>query len=146
MRCLVQRVSAAQVEVAGRTVGQIGPGLCVLVGVHVDDGATNAVAAAKKLATLRIFEDEDGKMNRSVLDGATPQALVVSQFTLYADTSRGRRPSFVHAAPGPLAAPLIDVLVAELGRLGVAVQCGEFGADMAVSLVNDGPVTVLVET
>ena len=117
-----------------------------MVGVRIDDDAANAVAAAKKLATLRIFEDEDGKMNRSVLDGATPQALVVSQFTLYADTSRGRRPSFVHAAPGPLAAPLIDVLVAELGRLGVAVQCGEFGADMAVSLVNDGPVTVLVET
>ena len=145
MRCLVQRVSAAQVEVAGRIVGQIGPGLCVLVGVHVDDGATNAVAAAKKLATLRIFEDEDGKMNRSVLDGATPQALVVSQFTLYADTRKGRRPSWSAAAPGAVSEPLVEAFVTALAERGARVETGRFGAMMEVSLVNDGPMTLVIE-
>lgn len=144
MRAVVQRVSRASVVVAGETVGAISGGLCAFVGVTHGDSPADADALAQRLATLRIFEDDDAKMNRSVLD-VGGSVLVVSQFTLYADASRGRRPSFTNAAPGPVAEPLVDRVVEALRALQVTVATGRFGADMAVALVNDGPVTILME-
>lgn len=144
MRAVVQRVSRASVVVAGETVGAISGGLCVLIGVTHGDSPADADALAQRLATLRVFEDDDAKMNRSVLD-VGGSVLVVSQFTLYADASRGRRPSFTNAAPGPVAEPLVDRVVEALRALQVTVATGRFGADMAVALVNDGPVTILME-
>lgn len=144
MRAVVQRVTHAQVRVGDELVGEIGPGLCVLLGVtHADDVATGRTMAAK-LWALRIFDDDQGVMNHpvSAIGGAV---LVVSQFTLYGDTSRGRRPSWAAAAPAAEAAPLVDEVVAELDRLGATVATGRFGARMGVELVNDGPVTLLVE-
>jgi D-tyrosyl-tRNA(Tyr) deacylase len=144
MRALVQRVTEARVQVDGDVVGEIGPGLCVLVGVtHTDDEAAAAKLAAK-LWGLRIFDDEDGVMNRSVADvgGAV---LVVSQFTLYGDTRKGRRPSWVDAARPELAEPLVQRVVDELRALGATVATGRFRAEMQVTLTNDGPVTLLVE-
>ncbi|HET9071388.1 MAG TPA: D-aminoacyl-tRNA deacylase [Acidimicrobiales bacterium] len=144
MRALVQRVVSAEVTVAGERVGRIGPGLCALVGVtHTDDAAT-AGRLADRLWGLRIFEDGDGLTNRSVADvgGAV---LVVSQFTLYADTRRGRRPSFVDAARPEVAEPLVDAVVARLRALGAEVATGRFRADMQVALVNDGPFTVMLD-
>jgi D-tyrosyl-tRNA(Tyr) deacylase len=145
VRAVVQRVSKASVRVDGRTVGDIGSGLLVLVGVHRDDASRDAVYVAEKVANLRVFPDDEGKMNLSVLDvgGAV---LVVSQFTLYADTQRGRRPSFVDAAPPEIAEPFVDAVVARLDELGVPTARGSFGAHMEVELTNDGPVTILVET
>ena len=144
MRAVVQRVREARVEVDGRTVGSIGAGLCVLVGVTHDDTPTHAARLADKLWGLRIFPDGTGAMNVAACDiGA--EILVVSQFTLYGDARKGRRPSFVAAAPGPVAEPLVDAVVAELRSLGAVVASGRFGADMAVSLVNDGPVTIVVD-
>lgn len=125
-------------------VGAIGPGLCVLVGVTHSDTSDHAVRLANRLWGLRIMADDAGVMNVAVAE-AGGQLLVVSQFTLYGDTSRGRRPSWRDAAPGPVAEPLVAAVVAELRRLGATVAAGVFGADMAVELVNDGPVTVLVE-
>lgn len=141
MRAVVQRVSHASVTVDGEVVGEITrPGLMALVGAtHTDTGA-EAAKIARKLWTLRILEEE-----RSCSDIGAP-ILVVSQFTLYGDTRKGRRPSWSAAAPGPVAEPLVDAVAAELRRLGVTVATGVFGADMRVSLVNDGPVTVLIET
>jgi D-tyrosyl-tRNA(Tyr) deacylase len=141
---VAQRVLEARVRVEGTVVGEIGPGLCVLVGVTHDDTAATAEVMARKLWHLRIFGDDEGVMNRSVADtgGAV---LVVSQITLYGDTSRGRRPSWVAAAPGAVAEPLVDAVVAELRRLGATVATGRFGAHMLVELVNDGPVTLVVE-
>lgn len=138
MRAVVQRVTSARVRVDGAVVGEIGAGLCVLVGVTHSDTAAVAARLAGKLANLRLFDD------RSVLEtgGAV---LVVSQFTLYGDTSRGRRPSWSAAAPGPVAEPLVEAVVDELRRLGLTVGTGRFGAHMEVELVNDGPVTVTVE-
>ena len=131
-------------RVDGRVVGEIGPGLCCLVGVtHGDDGAA-AVKLAHKLWHLRIFADGNGHMNRSVAD-TSGDVLVVSQFTLYGDTRKGRRPSFIAAAAPDAAAGLIDELVAELRRLGATVATGSFGANMAVELTNDGPVTLMLE-
>ncbi len=144
MRAVVQRVLEARVRVDGAVVGEIGPGLCVLLGVTHDDTVATADVLAKKLWHLRVFADDEGVMNRSVAD-TTGAVLVVSQFTLYGDTSRGRRPSWVAAAPGPVAEPLVDEVVAELRRLGAAVATGRFGAHMLVELVNDGPVTLLVD-
>lgn len=141
MRAVLQRVSEASVEVDGRRVGRIGTGLLALVGVADGDTAEDAAALARKIATLRILRDE-----QSVADVPGAGVLVVSQFTLYGDTRKGRRPSWSAAAPGPAAEPVVDAVVAELRRLGVAVATGVFGADMRVSLVNDGPVTVLVQT
>jgi D-tyrosyl-tRNA(Tyr) deacylase len=144
VRALVQRVVSAEVTVAGERVGRIGPGLCALVGVtHTDDAAT-AGRLADRLWGLRIFEDGDGLTNRSVADvgGAV---LVVSQFTLYADTRRGRRPSFVDAARPEVAEPLVDAVVARLRALGAEVATGRFRADMQVALVNDGPFTVMLD-
>lgn len=145
MRALLQRVREARVEVEGAVTGSIGPGLLILVGVARDDSDAAAAHLAAKVANLRIFSDAAGKMNRSVLDVAGG-ALVVSQFTLYGDTRKGRRPSFDQAAPPAEAKRLYEDFVAELRRLGVArVETGVFQADMQVHLVNDGPVTVLCE-
>ena len=136
----MQRVTRAAVTVAGETVGVLDrPGLLVLVGVTHDDGPEQAERLASKVAGLRILREE-----RSVLDDGAP-VLVVSQFTLYADTRKGRRPSWGAAAPGPVAEPLVDAVVASLRGLGVEVATGAFGADMAVELVNDGPVTLVLD-
>ncbi len=144
MRALVQRVSRAKVTVDGEIVGEIGAGLCVLVGVtHSDDDAT-ARKVAERIVNLRVLADEDGVMNRSVADVGA-EVLVVSQFTLYGDTSKGRRPSWLAAAPPEVAEPLIDAVVAALRELGTTVATGRFRTTMAVELVNDGPVTVLLE-
>lgn len=140
----MQRVQHASVTVGDEVVGAIGPGLCVLVGVTPSDSAAQARRLAVKLWGLRVFDDDDGVMNRSVAD-TSGAVLVVSQFTLYADTSAGRRPSYVRAARPEQAEPLIDEVVAELRRLGATVATGRFRADMAVSLINDGPVTVMLE-
>ena len=140
----MQRAARARVRVDGRVIGEIGPGLCCLVGVTHDDDRDAAVKLAAKLWHLRIFADENGHMNRSVAD-TSGEVLVVSQFTLYSDTRKGRRPSFVAAAPPDQAARLIDEMVAELRRLGATVATGSFGANMAVELTNDGPVTLMLE-
>ena len=144
MRALVQRVAEARVRVEGQVVGEIGPGLCCLVGVTHDDDRDAAVKLAAKLWHLRILADGNGHMNRSVADTGG-ELLVVSQFTLYGDTRKGRRPSFIAAAAPDDAAHLIDELVAELHRQGATVATGLFGADMAVELTNDGPVTLMLE-
>lgn len=140
----MQRAAQARVLVDDRVVGEIGPGLCCLVGVTHGDDRDSAVKLAAKLWHLRIFADDNGHMNRSVAD-TSGEMLVVSQFTLYGDTRRGRRPSFIAAAAPDDAARLIDELVVELRRLGATVATGSFGADMAVELVNDGPVTLMLE-
>ena len=145
MRAVVQRVTRAAVTVAGEVVGAIeSPGLCVLIGVTHSDSVATAKALANRLWNLRVLADEDGRMNRSAAELGAP-LLVISQFTLYGDTSKGRRPSFMAAAPGPVAEPLVNGVVAELRELGAAVACGRFGAEMLVELVNDGPVTILLE-
>ena len=144
MRALVQRVSEARVRVDGQVVGEIDAGLCCLVGVTHTDNRDAATKLAGKLWHLRIFNDENGHMNRSVAD-ASGEVLVISQFTLYGDTRRGRRPSFVAAADPDQAAGLIDEFAAELRRLGATVATGSFGAMMTVELINDGPVTLMVE-
>jgi len=145
MRGVVQRVARAEVRVDGRTVGSIGSGMLVFVGVGEGDTADQADWLAGKLSRLRIFEDDEGRMNRSVVDvgGAV---LVVSQFTLLADTSRGNRPSFIGAAAPDVAEPLVGRVAAELRALGLEVAMGEFGAHMEVDLLNDGPVTILLES
>jgi len=144
VRAVVQRVREAGVTVDGEVVGTIGPGLLALVGVTHDDTPAEAAKLAGKIANLRVLDDEDGVMNRSVLD-AGGEVLVVSQFTLYGDTSRGRRPSWIAAARPEQAEPLVDAVVDELRRLELPVATGRFRTDMQVALVNDGPVTILVE-
>jgi D-aminoacyl-tRNA deacylase len=140
VRLVVQRVTRSSVTVDGQVVGRVDrPGLLVLVGVTHDDTAERAAALARKVADLRILRDE-----RSALDEAAP-VLVVSQFTLYADTRKGRRPSWSAAAPGPVAEPVVEAFAAALRALGLEVATGIFGADMAVELVNDGPVTLFLE-
>lgn len=145
MRALVQRVSSASVDVGDETIAKIGRGLCVFVGVTHSDVAADAVRMAERLWSLRIFEDRDGRTNLSAHDLAR-EVLVVSQFTLYADMSKGRRPSFVRAAPPEQAEPLIEMLVSALRDLGARVATGRFGASMRVELANDGPFTLLVES
>jgi len=145
MRILIQRVSEAAVRVDGRVIGKIGPGLLLFVGVREGDDQEEATLLAGKVATLRIFEDEAGKMNRSALDLGL-SALVVSQFTLYADLRKGRRPSFVEAASPEIAAPLIDFFADTLRKLGLTVETGQFGAHMEIALVNDGPVTIWLDS
>lgn len=144
MRVVLQRVSHASVDVAGRRVAEIGQGLLLLVGIASADSDIDLARFAKKIVDLRIFEDEAHKMNRSLRDikGAV---LVVSQFTLYADVRKGRRPSFVDAAPPELAEALFDDFVTILRAEGVQVQTGQFGAKMNVGLENDGPVTLVLE-
>ena len=145
MRAVVQRVREARVLVSGEAVGEVGAGLCVLLGVAQDDDATVAERLAAKVARLRIFENADGKFDRSLVDvgGA---ALVVSQFTLIADTAKGNRPSFAGAAPPELAEPLYETFCAALGREGIEVARGRFGARMTVEIANDGPVTIVLDT
>jgi D-aminoacyl-tRNA deacylase len=144
MRALLQRVSQARVEVDGEVAGAIGRGFAVLLGVRADDTEADAVWLANKVAGLRLFEDEDGKMNLALAD-VGGSLLVVSQFTLYGDASRGRRPSFSHAARPEVAEPLVAVFVATLREAGLEVETGVFGAMMEVVIHNDGPVTLLVE-
>jgi D-tyrosyl-tRNA(Tyr) deacylase len=144
VRLVLQRVTSARVDVNGRTVSRIGRGVLLLVGIEAGDAAVDLVAVAKKVSTLRIFADVEGKMNRSLeeIDG---EALLVSQFTLCANTRKGRRPSFASAAPPEEAEPLFDRLVDAFRERGLAAQTGVFGAKMAVSLTNDGPVTFLLD-
>jgi D-aminoacyl-tRNA deacylase len=145
MRALLQRVSRAEVRVGGRPVGSIGAGLLVLLGVgHGDDEAT-ADALARRVCELRIFEDDDGRTNRSLLETGG-EALVVSQFTLYADTRRGRRPGFTDAAPPERARDLWRRVADGIEAQGIRTAVGEFGAEMAVELVNDGPFTIWLDT
>jgi len=144
MRAVVQRVSKASVSVDGEVVGRIGPGLVVFVGVADSDGEEQACFLASKVANLRIFADAEGKFNLSALD-VGGEALVVSQFTLYGDASKGRRPSFVRAADPEFAEPLIERFVALVEEEGLHVETGLFGAMMMVEIHNDGPVTILLE-
>lgn len=145
MRAVVQRVSQAEVTVAGERVGSIASGLCVLVGVGREDDEAAASSLADKVVKLRIFEDEGGKMNRSVLE-AGGELLAVSQFTLYGDTSKGRRPSFMLAMEPGRAEQLFDLFCDACRKLGARVETGRFRTHMSVSLVNDGPVTLLLDT
>lgn len=144
MRVILQRVSSASVTVEGRTVGRIGQGVCLLAGFTHTDTPADVTWMASRVATLRIFSDAEGKMNLG-LGEVGGSVLVVSQFTLYGDATRGRRPSFVDAARLEVAIPLYKQFVADLRALGLTVATGEFGAMMAVSLVNDGPVTLVLE-
>ncbi len=145
MRALLQRISRASVRVDGAVIGQSGPGLMILVCAMQGDGEAQVVQLAEKIAKLRIFKDEAGKMNRSILD-VQGSALVVSQFTLAADTSRGNRPGFSAAAPAAEGEQLYEAFARKLAALGIPVETGAFGADMAVELVNDGPVTIWMES
>jgi D-aminoacyl-tRNA deacylase len=144
MRALVQRVSKASVMVNGQTISEIGKGLLILLGVGHNDGEEQAKFLAEKSANLRVFEDEQGKTNLSVLD-VKGEVLLVSQFTLYADTRKGRRPSFIDAALPEVAAPLVDRFAELLRGHGVPTQTGKFGAHMEVEIHNDGPVTIWLE-
>jgi len=144
MRAVVQRVARACVRVGDEVVGEIGAGLCVLVGVTHTDDDTAAVKLADKLWHLRILDDADGVMNVSAADAGAP-VLLVSQFTLYGRTERGRRPSWIDAAPPEQAEPLVDAVVVRLRSLGATVATGRFRTDMAVELVNDGPVTLILD-
>lgn len=145
MRAVIQRVSSASVSVDAHTVGQIGRGLLILLGVGPADTAATAALMAEKTAQLRIFPDAQGRFNHSLIDSGGA-ALVVSQFTLYGDLRKGRRPSFAGAAPPEQAAPLVDAYVGALRDYGLTVATGVFGALMQVALVNDGPVTILLDS
>ncbi len=144
MRILVQRVKRASVDVDDVQIAAIGRGLLLLVGIAAEDEETDLVRVARKIVELRVFEDEDGKMNRSLRE-ADGELLAVSQFTLCGDLRKGRRPSFVRAAPPEIAEPLFAALVETMREEGIPVQTGRFGAKMAVSLVNDGPVTLTLD-
>lgn len=144
MRAVLQRVTSGSVTVDSQVVAQIGLGYVILLGIGPNDTPEIARELAEKTAYLRVFEDDAGKMNRSLLD-ENGEAIVVSQFTLYADTSRGRRPSFINAAKPEMAEPLVEVFTSRLGEMGIATQQGVFGAHMVVDIRNDGPVTILLE-
>lgn len=150
MRALIQRVTEASVIVEGETIASIKRGFLILLGVTHDDAAAEVELLSSKIANLRIFEDEGGAMNRSAIDlqsnGDDVSCLVVSQFTLYADAKKGRRPSFVKAARPEIAAPLVDAVATALRGYGLSVQQGKFGAEMQVVLINDGPVTIWLDT
>ena len=145
MRAVVQRVAEARVDIDGSTVGAIGRGLLILLGVGKADESKDAEYLARKIVELRIFEDEAGKMNRSLLD-IGGEALIVSQFTLWGDCRKGRRPSFIEAAPPELAVPLYEEFVSLVADRGVTTATGRFGEMMQVHLVNDGPVTLILES
>lgn len=145
MRAVVQRVSQASVKVAGETVASIGDGLMCLVGVRTDDTVKDVLYLGDKMVNLRIFEDIDGKLNRSLLD-IGGEMLLISQFTLYGDTRKGRRPGFSDAATGEVAILLYNALCETVERYGVRVSRGVFGAEMKVGLVNEGPVTILIDS
>ena len=144
MRALIQRVSRAAVSVEGRQIGQCGPGLMILICAMQGDSTAQAEQMAAKIAKLRIFKDDEGRMNRSILD-IGGSALVISQFTLAADTSRGNRPGFSTAAPPDEGERLYRHFADSIASLGIPTETGQFGADMAVELVNDGPVTIWIE-
>jgi D-aminoacyl-tRNA deacylase len=144
MRTILQRVSRAKVTIENQTVAEIGRGLLILVGIGQTDESADAYALAERCANLRIFEDSDGKSNLSLLD-VRGEALVVSQFTLFADTRKGRRPSFTGAALPELAEPLVEEFAQKMESMGIRIGRGKFGAHMIVELVNDGPYTVIVE-
>jgi D-tyrosyl-tRNA(Tyr) deacylase len=144
MRLVLQRVKSARVLVAGHAIAEIGTGFVILLGIGPEDSEAQARTLSEKITYLRIFEDEQGKMNRSVMD-VGGQALVVSQFTLYADTRKGRRPSFTDAALPEVARPLVERFAEMLRELGIPTQTGEFGAHMLVEIANDGPVTIWLE-
>lgn len=145
MKAVIQRVSEACVEIDGKVVGEIGPGLVVLLGVAVDDETDDADYLAEKIVHLRIFSDAEDKMNLSLLD-VGGEILAISQFTLYGSTRKGRRPSFTHAAPSDKAVPLYEYFIKQLEQKGVRVARGEFGAMMLVKIFNDGPVTIIMES
>jgi D-aminoacyl-tRNA deacylase len=145
MRCVIQRVASASVSVGGRVVGEIGKGLVALVGVADGDGAADIDYVASKIRGLRVFADEQGKMNRSVSD-VGGGVLAISQFTLLGDVRRGRRPGFDAAAPADRARPAFDAVVRALRNAGMAVETGIFQAEMALTLTNDGPVTILLDS
>ncbi|MEI6047112.1 MAG: D-aminoacyl-tRNA deacylase [Chloroflexota bacterium] len=147
MRAVVQRVQRGSVAVEGEVIGRCGRGFVILLGVGQGDNEKGAEYLANKIANLRIFEDDTAKMNFSALDLQPPaEMLVISQFTLYADTRKGRRPSFVAAAPPDLAAPLVDYFVTLLRQMGLKVETGRFAADMLVTIENDGPVTIIMDS
>ena len=146
MRAVIQRVKGCKVDIAGQTVGAIDNGVLVLLGVEAQDNAEDIEWLAGKISRLRIFDDEDGVMNLDITQ-AGGRALVVSQFTLYASTKKGNRPSYIRSAPEPISRPLYEQFVARFEQmLGTKVETGQFGADMQVSLVNDGPVTIIIDT
>jgi D-tyrosyl-tRNA(Tyr) deacylase len=145
VRIVVQRVSEASVSIAGEVVGRVGAGFLVLLGIQPGDGEPQIEYLASKLVNLRVFADSAGKMNLGLLD-VSGELLVVSQFTLYGDCRKGRRPSFIGAAGPEIAEPLYERFVARLRAEGVTVETGRFAADMAVSLVNDGPVTLIIDS
>ena len=144
MRVVVQRVEKGKVTVDDHTVAEIGLGVVILLGIGPNDGEEQARYLAEKIANLRIFADEEGKTNLSLLD-IGGEAIIVSQFTLYADTHKGRRPSFVKAAPPEVAEPLVERFAGFMGAQGVPTQTGQFGAKMLVEIINDGPVTIWIE-
>lgn len=145
MRIVLQRVSRARVSVNNQTIAEIGPGALLLVGVGHGDGEEQVRLLAEKISNLRIFEDDQGKMNLSLQD-VKGEALVVSQFTLYADTRKGRRPSFTDAALPDVARPLVNRFAELMTQMGIPAKTGEFGAHMLVEIYNDGPVTILLES
>lgn len=146
MRAVIQRVKGCKVDIAGQTVGAIDSGVLVLLGVEAEDNAEDIEWLAGKISRLRIFDDQNGVMNLDITQ-AEGRALVVSQFTLYASTKKGNRPSYIRSAPEPISRPLYEQFVARLEQLlGTKVETGQFGADMQVSLVNDGPVTIIIDT
>jgi D-aminoacyl-tRNA deacylase len=146
MRAVIQRVSSSSVTIEGKTVASIGTGLLVLLGIEEADMAEDIEWLAGKIVRLRIFPDDAGVMNRSVIEAAG-DIIVVSQFTLFATTKKGNRPSYIRAAPPPIAIPLYEQFLARIAaELGKAVQSGQFGADMKLSLLNDGPVTILIDS
>jgi len=144
MRALIQRVESGSVSVGNNVIAQIGKGLVILLGIGPEDNEEKATYLARKIAEMRIFEDAHEHMNKSVLD-VEGEAIVVSQFTLYANTKKGRRPSFTHAAPPEIAEPLVAKFIELLRSRGVPTQSGKFGAHMLVNIVNDGPVTIWIE-
>ena len=144
MRAVIQRVTKGQVTIDARVTASIGSGFVILLGVEKTDDQEKADMLARKISNLRVFSDAEGKMNLSILD-IHGKAIVVSQFTLMADTRKGNRPSFIDAAPPEIASPLVDYFIESLRKLGIETQSGEFGADMLVEIHNDGPVTILLD-
>lgn len=147
MRAVIQRVKKGSVSIEGEVVGRCGPGFVILLGVGQGDSQVQADYLAAKIAGLRVFEDAEGKMNLAITELNPPgQLLVISQFTLYADTRKGRRPSFIMAAPPEVASPLVDYFGEKLRATGLQVETGRFGAEMLVEILNDGPVTIILDT
>lgn len=145
MRAVIQRVTQAEVTIDQKSVGKINQGFMILLGIHESDSEEDVAYLVRKISKLRVFEDETGKMNLSIQE-VQGSILSVSQFTLYADTKKGNRPSFIDAARPNVAVPLYELFNEQLKELDIPVETGEFGADMAVSLINDGPVTVIIDT